>query len=208
MCGMCWAMVLPLAGASCPRCGGPVDEEGEPCLQCIQSPPPQQMTVVWGEHDGALRGAILSLKHGNRDDLAAPLARRLTAAIAATAMPASLDLVTWVPSHPIRRIRRPYTAAQLLSLKVAGSLNVPHRKLLVRRGLGRQTARSRARRLRLPARAFRAAAAARSRSVLLIDDVITTGTTLRRAAKAILDAGADAVFCAALARTPDSRRFS
>jgi predicted amidophosphoribosyltransferase len=43
--------------------------------------------------------------------------------------------------------------------------------------------------------------------MLVVDDVATTGTTMRRAAEALLDAGADAVFCAAMAHAPDPRRL-
>lgn len=207
LCGTCWAMVLPRAGASCPACGAPVDEENEPCLGCARSSPPQRGTVVWGEHDGVLRSAILSLKHGGRDDLASPLALRLAAAVAATPWAASVDLVSWVPSHVLRRFRRPYAAALMLAIEVAGRLDRPRGKLLVRHGLGRQAARTRARRLRLGRRAFTGSRSARNRTVLLIDDVITTGSTIRRAASAALAAGASSVFCAALAATPSPRRF-
>lgn len=200
-------MVLPRAGASCAVCGAPVDEASEPCLGCARSNPPQKATIVWGEHDGVLRSALLSLKHGGRDDLAHPLALRLAAAVAATQWAESIDLVSWVPSHPLRRIRRPYAAAQMLAIGVAGRLDRPHRKLLVRHGLGRQAARTRARRLRLGGRAFTTARSACNRTVLLIDDVITTGTTIRRAAAAVLAAGASSVFCAALAATPSPRSF-
>jgi predicted amidophosphoribosyltransferase len=201
-------MVLPRAGASCPRCGGPVDDPSEPCLECVRSAPPQEATVVWGEHDGALRSAILTLKHGGRDDLAKPLARRLAAAVAQTPWAATVDVVSWIPSHALRRFRRPYAAAHLLSAEVARGLGIAHRRLLVRHGLGRQTARTRARRLQLSGRAFRSGRSARDLSVLLIDDVITTGTTARRASAAVLAAGATSVFCAALAATPVPRRFS
>jgi predicted amidophosphoribosyltransferase len=47
-----------------------------------------------------------------------------------------------------------------------------------------------------------------SRRFLLIDDVTTTGATFRRAAEALLGAGAEAVFCGAVALAPDPRRFS
>jgi len=207
LCGVCWAMVLPRAGASCAACGAPVDEETEPCLACARSTPPQQGTVVWGEHDGVLRSAILSLKHGGRDDLAGPLALRLAAAVAANEWVESIDLVSWVPSHALSRIRRPYAAAQMLAIQIAGRLDRPCGKLLVRHGLGRQAARSRARRLRLGPRTFSAGRPARNRTVLLIDDVITTGTTIRRAAAAVLATGASSVYCAALAATPSPRRF-
>jgi transposase-like protein len=46
LCGTCWAMVLPRAGASCPRCGGPVDDDSESCLECARSAPPQRATVL------------------------------------------------------------------------------------------------------------------------------------------------------------------
>jgi predicted amidophosphoribosyltransferase len=42
---------------------------------------------------------------------------------------------------------------------------------------------------------------------LVVDDVCTTGTTLRRAAETLVDAGADAVYCAAVAHAPDPRRL-
>jgi predicted amidophosphoribosyltransferase len=45
-------------------------------------------------------------------------------------------------------------------------------------------------------------------AVLLVDDVTTTGATLRRAAGALRTAGAAVVYAAVLARTPDSRRIT
>jgi predicted amidophosphoribosyltransferase len=47
-----------------------------------------------------------------------------------------------------------------------------------------------------------------SRTLLLIDDVTTTGTTLRRAAEALRLAGAKGVYCGVCAQAPDPRRFS
>jgi predicted amidophosphoribosyltransferase len=164
--------------------------------------------VVWGEHDGVLRSAIVSLKHGGRDDLAAPLALRLAAGIAATPWASSIDVISWVPSHALRRFNRPFPAAKLLAVGVSRRLHTTHRKLLVRHGLGRQAVRTRARRLELPHTAFRGSRLTRRRSVLLIDDVTTTGTTLRRAAEALLAAEASSVYCAVLAATPTPRRSS
>jgi predicted amidophosphoribosyltransferase len=44
-------------------------------------------------------------------------------------------------------------------------------------------------------------------NVLIVDDVCTTGTTLRRAAETLIEAGAEAVTCAAMAHAPDPRRI-
>jgi predicted amidophosphoribosyltransferase len=208
LCAGCWSRTAPRAGAACSRCAAPLGDPEDPCLHCARSLPPQSATVVWGEHDGPLRTVVLAAKHGRRDDLLAPFARRLAATIAATAWADDVKLVCWVSSHPVRRLRRPWSAAQLLAGGVAGALELPLRGVLRRRGLGRQALRSRARRLQLSASAFRSRPLRGSPSVLVVDDVVTTGATLRRAAAALKTAGAGEVYCAALARTPDPRSLT
>lgn len=208
LCPTCAAALVPLAGPRCPRCAGPADGADEACLACQAAEPPQLATVAWGEYDGTLRKALLALKHSGRDELARPLGRRLAARLAAEPWATRLDMVSPVPSHPLRRFRRPWTAAALLAAEVGRELRLPLRPGLRRRGLGRQAVRTRAARLELPRRAFAARRSVAGRRVLLVDDVCTTGTTLRRAAAALLAAGADAVYCAALAWTPDARRLS
>jgi predicted amidophosphoribosyltransferase len=208
LCGSCQARLVPLYGAACPRCGAPADSCDEPCIECRRAPPPQLGAVVWGEHADTLRGALLALKHGRRDELASPLGSRLAAGVAASGWADAVEFVTWVPSHPLRRLARPWCAAELLAREVARRLARPPRRLLARRGLGRQTGRTRARRLLLPASSFRVRRLRGTPTVLLVDDVTTTGTTLRRAATALGAAGARAVFVACLARTPDPRSMT
>jgi predicted amidophosphoribosyltransferase len=180
----------------------------ETCLECSGSQTPQAGTAIWGEHDGALRTAVLALKYGRRDDLATPLGRRLAARVATAPWVDDLDVVSWVPSHVLRRVRRPWPAAELLAHEVARALELPARTLLVRRGLRRQTGSSRSRRLQLSSHSFRAHRSQRGATVLLVDDVTTTGATIRRAAAAVRAAGAAAVYCAVLAQTSDSRRVT
>ena len=207
LCGPCWSAVVPRSGGSCPRCGFPTDADEPPCVACHHSPPPQQATAVWGEYDGVLRTAVLALKHAGRDDLAAPLGERLGASVAVQSWSHEIDVVTFVPSHPSRRLRKPWAASELLAQTVSRRLGKPAAPLLRRHGLGRQTGRTRARRLALSPGSFSARSAAGGKSVLIVDDVTTTGTTLARASTALLRAGAEAVFCAACAFAPDSRRF-
>jgi predicted amidophosphoribosyltransferase len=207
LCALCWASLSPLAGTHCPRCGGSADDDDDQgCLECLRDPPPQQATVVWGCYDGALRSALLAFKHHGHDELAAPLGRRLGALLALQGWAATIDLVTPVPSHRLRRLWRGPTAAASLAAVVAAALRRPLAVTLVRRGLGRQTGRSRAQRLRLARSTFRCRARVADRRVLLVDDVTTTGATLRRATETLLAAGAATVHCAVLAQTPDARR--
>jgi predicted amidophosphoribosyltransferase len=155
-----------------------------------------------------LRSAVLALKHQGRDELVKPLAERLAAGIAMAPWSQLVEQVTSVPSHPIYRYRRSYSAAQLLARSVARMLELPVRAALRRHGLGRQARRSRAERLRLPAGSFTGIGRGMSGAVLLIDDVTTTGSTLQRAAAALLSSGASVVYCAALAQSPEARSVS
>jgi predicted amidophosphoribosyltransferase len=164
--------------------------------------------LVWGEYDGPLRSALLALKAGHHDELAVPLGRRLAARVAMEPWVDDIDLVTSVPSHPLRRLRVGWPAAACLARVVAAELHKRTRPLLVRHGRDRQTGRSRAERIKLPQRAVTGRGQAVGRRVLVVDDVTTTGTTLRRSAEALLKAGADAVYCAAMAATPDARRVT
>jgi len=207
LCGACWSLVVPQAGHHCPRCGLPVDECSEPCISCLRTRPPQLATVIWGEHGGASRTAIVALKHGGRDDLAEPLGTRLAAAVAAEPWASHIDLVCHVPSHPWRRLRRPWEASALLADVVARRLGRPRAALLRRRGFGRQTGRTRSQRLALGHHSFQASRRASGRKLLLVDDVTTTGATLRRATAALDSVGAASVYCAVFAQAPDPRRL-
>jgi len=208
LCPECWAKVIPVTGHRCPHCGGPGDEPDAMCLTCARTPPPQEGTVVWGEHEGVVRTVVLALKHGARDDLAPPLAVRLAARVDLEPWSARIDVVTSIPSHPWRRLRRGPSAATLLAGELARQLDRPYRRTLRRHGLRRQAGLSRSRRLALPVRSFSSRRGVKDQTILLVDDVMTTGTTLRRGTATLLSSGARAVYCAALTIAPDARRLS
>lgn len=207
MCPACWSRVVPDTGTRCHLCGRPVDDDAGPCLECQSSPPPQSWTVVWGEHDELLRRVILLAKHSGRDELVNPLAERLGSLIAGSLWRDRIDVVTAVPSHLIRRVRRGVVLSELVGRRVAAGLGLPWERLLWRHGLRRQAGQTRAARRALPAGSFKARTGLGGRNVLLVDDVVTTGSTLARASQALRRAGARAVYCAVLAAAPDSRRL-
>ena len=84
------------------------------------------------------------------------------------------------------------------------SLGVPVRKLLVRETIGHQTGQSRE--SRLVGVSLRARSLNTPTTILVVDDVVTTGATMRIAQRALYEAGAIRVICAAVASTPAPAR--
>lgn len=112
------------------------------------------------------------------------------------------DLILPVPLHPRRQRRRGYNQSELLARPLSHALDIALDTSALRRtrhtvpqvGLGPEERHDNVR------GAFSAAAGVRDRHVLLIDDVLTTGATMRSAAEALLVAGAATVSAYCLAR--------
>lgn len=152
--------------------------------------------------DGAVRTAVLALKYRHRRAIAGLLAT-VTAQRLRLGEGPRPDVVTWAPTSAARRRRRGYDQAELIARGVARELGVPCRRLLYRSHGAPQTGRSRGQRIeRHGDLGFRSRRPQRALSVLLVDDVVTTGTTLADAAGALRDAGVAEVRCVAVAATP------
>jgi ComF family protein len=151
---------------------------------------------------GRPREVILGFKYGNRRQLGHHIAGLLVNRLLASGIrPHDIDVVTWAPTSRKRRRRRGFDQAELVAQRVAAQFGVPCRRLLEREGDDTpQTGRDRAARLHGPV--FRASPRAVGERVLVVDDVVTTGATLRSAADALHRVGARSVVRAALATTP------
>jgi predicted amidophosphoribosyltransferase len=155
--------------------------------------------------DGVPRDLILALKFRHRRAAAAVLAAHMVRRLGLT----PVDVVTWAPTSARRVRARGYDQAEAIARAVARQLGVPCRRLLYRAHGDPQTGKSRADRLAGPS--FRARRPRVGLSVLVVDDVVTTGATLRTAAQALRSAGVARVDLAAAActqlRRPDVPRL-
>lgn len=157
-------------------------------------------------HEGILQTAAQALKYEGVRTLAAPLALRLHHLLQAVAWP--VDVLIPVPLHLKRLSERGYNQAQLLAEYLARASLLPHapdgvtrtRNTVSQVGLNRQE------RLTNMVDAFQAnTQLVAGKSILLIDDVLTTGATLTGCAQAVRAAGAAAVYGLTLTMaSPDS----
>lgn len=119
--------------------------------------------------------------------------------------PEPFDCITWVPLHPFRRWRRGYDQARLLAQEVAGRAGyplIPTIKKIRYTAAQSGTATAGQRKCNVKD-AYRPldGVSLQDKRILLVDDIITTGSTLENAAAALLAAGAAEVVCLTLARS-------
>lgn len=155
-------------------------------------------------HTTPLREAIHALKYDQHPELAKPLARYLVALIQTLPNAASfcaVDGVVPVPLYDARRQARGYNQAELLASAFCHSVQLPLRSawLARQRATQSQVGLTVAERQQNVQDAFVAAQAVAGKRLLLIDDVYTTGATMRACAQAALAAGAQTVVGLALA---------
>ena len=156
------------------------------------------------EYAGEVGDRVRAMKYGNDRRAAHSLGRALAADIAHRGD--DFDVVTWAPTTSRRRRRRGFDQSESVARVVAAELGVPCRRLLRRLGTASQTGRGRRQRLSDAPR-FVARALPDGLRVLVVDDVVTTGATLRAAAHVLTNGGAQvsAVAVAGVAQREPSR---
>ena len=206
LCPACRALLRPRKGGYCPSCGElrPFpDSEPALCEACRKTPPPWEHFRFYGAYSGALKTLLLRGKFGADPAVLQLLGRFL--ALSCKDLPKP-DAIVPVPLHSTRLRERGFNQCQELARPLSDALGVPLMPdLLLRRHPTRhQVGLSEAERAANLKGAFLSLPEVRGKRILLVDDTYTTGTTLRRAALALLDphAGAAAVDVAVVARTP------
>jgi len=183
----------------------PLDAEGR-CAICRAGLRGFDAAYCFGSYEGALRELIHLYKYKRVQTLSKPLAEFVAAALP---LDERFDAVTAVPLHWRKQWQRGFNQSELLARAIARRRGIP-----VVRALGRtrftqtQAGLSNTDRRKNVAAAFRCRRAAqtlRGRRVLLIDDVMTTGSTAAACARALKQAGAARVVLATVARV--DRRF-
>jgi ComF family protein len=174
---------------------------GVPAFEAVRSP--------FG-FEGAMRHAVHRFKYQNKTALAAPLAALLHEFVLQSSTRDALHIdeigaVVAVPLHPWRRYRRGYNQSELLARELGRVLDVSARGLLRRtRHTVPQVELTESKRRENVRGAFALAESAGGRlpaTVLLLDDVCTTGATLNECARVLKAGGVSRVYGLTLARS-------
>jgi ComF family protein len=202
-CGDCWRSLPLIAGAKCDSCAQPFagDVGAARCIDCMTDPLPVGWTEAWGHYRGALERVLHAFKFQRHDWFAEPFADALRDLVAARG-DVDFDAVVPVPMSRAKLRRRGYNQAELLARALARRLDLRCDTTLLAKRLERRTQSrlDRAERAANVRGAFTASQRSASKSILLVDDVCTTGETLRACAAALLDAGAARVCAVVVAK--------
>ncbi|HEY4044143.1 MAG TPA: ComF family protein [Rhodopila sp.] len=214
LCAACFGRTAFITVPFCVRCGvpfGAIEQGGNEgvCPNCRAGSPVFREARAALRYDDQARRLILPLKHGDRVELASVLAPMMVRAGAALLQRA--DALVPVPLHRRRLFQRKYNQAALLALaigRLAARPVWPDALIRTRRTapLDEKSPEERAREVAgsLRVRPSRQESV-RGRTVLLIDDVMTSGATANACSAALLEAGAGAVDVLLAARVPDPR---
>ncbi len=207
-CATCWGARKRIEDPRCPGCAAGYPSAAalshspqHRCFACHDAPPLFVRAITPFVYEGAIAKAIHLFKYEKKTTLAAPLARLVLEDLRGV----DADCVTAIPLHPGRLRMREFNQSLLLARQVARALLLPLlidvlsriRETPPQVGLSKKARHDNVR------NAFRVDRldAVRGRKILLMDDVYTTGATLKEGAQTLILGGALEVTVATVART-------
>lgn len=199
-CETCQTLTERIPETICQICGVVLPNNGI-CPHCDQLRPPYKALRAWAKYNDRIRNAIHRLKYAGDIALAEILARPLIQLVQKQAW--QIDIVTAVPLGVSRMKQRGFNQSALLAFPLALGIGKSFRSKAISRvretksqvGL---SASERSDNVKGAFQAKREIVA--QKRILLVDDVITTGSTMTACTNALLQAGALEVYCIALAR--------
>ena len=207
LCDSCDAKIIRIVPPFCETCSEPFDgsiNTAFSCSNCAHRTIYFDAAVAAYRGRGIVRDVIHEFKYNRQIHLRHLVARWLRAALDDERLrDRRFEIIVPVPLHPARQRERGFNQALLLAQLLSAHTSIPCRPLLKRiRYTTTQTALDRSERMENLHNAFRLRqnVDVRGLRVLLIDDVLTTGSTLSECARILKSAGAKSVHAATAAR--------
>jgi ComF family protein len=190
--------LAPLAGPGCRRCGRPSERDAERCRDCPPDP------IAWSRsafvYEGPARSALMRVKFSGWRSAARALAPLVADAARAAPLRSDAQVLTWVPLGRRRRRTRGFDQAEAMARELGRVQAWPVQRLLRRVTETAPQARRGGRDRREALRDAFISVSVPPRSVVLVDDVLTTGATAAACATTLVNAGAARVGVLTFAR--------
>ena len=203
-----WDEALPVASCPLPEPHGGAEQSGQLatgngllCIQCLADPLPLDWCDAWGEYRDGMERLIGALKFQRHDFLDDALASLLEETLRRRD-DLAFDAVVGVPMGRAKERRRGYNQAELLARALSRRTGLQCDMTLLTRRRERATQSTLPRRERAAnvRGAFAGASSVKGKSILVVDDICTTGETIRACASALMRAGAARVCAVSVAK--------
>ena len=201
LCEKCFYKIDTSGVFCCPICHKNT-RAGEYCISCNKNLPlDSNFAITIYKEDGLIGKVIQTLKYSHAEDVIQAFEKLISNFVKENqSLFSEIDLVVPVPLHKKRFVERGFNQAKLIAEVVARKINKPCREVVTRsRHTLQQAKLGREERLKNVNNAF-VVEDSLDESILLIDDVFTTGTTLQECAKALKGRGAKKVIGFTVAR--------
>ncbi|QSP94564.1 ComF family protein [Marinobacter salinisoli] len=197
---------LPTNHQACPICALPMPRPDLVCGDCLANPPPYARAIIPWRYQFPADAMIRCYKDRGQRQFLRPLVTALGAQLADLLHQDQLtkpDILVPAPMHRRRRMKRGFNQAQVIAEELGLRLNIPVASTLVRRQshVDSQRGLDKGQRLKNLQKVFEVTADIPER-IAIVDDVVTTGATVRTLSALLEAHGAREIQVWALARTP------
>lgn len=201
-CPECWRQIEFLGAGGCEACGIPLTgTEAVHCAPCLARPPRIERTRAAVAYDDLSRSLVLRLKYGRKVAVAKTMARYMAPLVEADRADA---LLVPVPLHRARLWRRGFNQSAIVARELSRATGIATELFAIRRAKRTPPLKgmSLLQRRRLVAGAFKVTdrSAVQGRTIVLVDDVLTTGSTANACARELIRSGAARVEMVSWAR--------
>jgi ComF family protein len=197
LCDTCQKQLITIKAPTCPFCNR-LSEKGQTCSRCRSRYALTGNRALW-YYKEPLKTVIGRFKYQGVTAIVDTFVPKL--AEIAQQFPHQPEIITSVPSAPHKWRERGYNQSALLAKATAQQLNIPYQDLLIRQPKSlAQVGLTRVERLANVTQQFQPKIPLNNQSILIIDDVITTGATLNACAVTLKQAGSGPVWAITLAK--------
>lgn len=204
ICPDCEKRIKKLVPPLCSKCSKPIDynSSADLCRECVATERHFEMAKSPYTYEGLIKKAIYSYKYGNKPYFYKFFGNSLVSYMKANDY-TGFDFIVPVPLHTSKMRKRGYNQSELLARHIAGKLSIPYADVLKRtKKTQKQSGQSREERRKNLKNAFAVKGPTKKihSSVLLVDDIYTTGATAEECSKALVKYGVSKVFVLTIAR--------